>query len=300
MEIAARAVTIGKFDGLHIGHTKLIDATVNISAKFGLKSTAYIINSNPSQTITDKDHKNYLLHCLGIDEVICHNLNDGIKDMMPEDFVKAILVGKLNAHWVIVGENFRFGKGRCADAQDLKKLCRKYNIETLVADTVYSDDENIIPISSTLIRDLILRGDMESVCTYLGRPYSIKGIVKDGKHLGRKLGFPTINVNAEKDILLPANGVYATLTTVEEKVYQSITNVGNNPTIDNLECARTETHLFNESIDCYGKKVTIQFLKFIREEKHFTDEKELAYNISNDKKKVIEYFRTREDDGSGF
>ena len=300
MQILSRAVTLGKFDGILIGHTKLFDATVEISEKYNLKSTAYIINNNHTQTITDKDDKNNLLQYLGIDEVICHNLDDGIKEMMPEEFVKSILAEKLNALWVVVGENFRFGKDRCADAQNLKALCKKYNIETLIIDTVYSDFESSVPVSSTLIRDLILNGDMESVCGYLGRPYPIKGIVKDGKHLGRKLGYPTVNVEPENDVLLPQNGVYATGITVDGKTYQSITNVGKNPTTDNLNRSRTETHIFNESIDCYGKYVTIQFLKFIRREKHFANEKELAYNVSYDKKKVIEYFKKREDDSSGF
>jgi len=286
-------VALGKFDGIHIGHAKLISTAVEIALSGNMPMIVYTIGTSGAKTITDEREKKDILKLLGVDEIRYRSLEDGLKDMMPKEFIKEILVSELNAACVVVGENFRFGRGRCGDSNLLKKLCLDFGIDVIIKDTVCTEDSNgkLEPVSSTLIRSLIADGKVSKALELLNRPYFVKGEVSEGKHLGRNLGFPTINMYPLKESLVPKNGVYASKVIIDGKEYNAITNVGDNPTVDDGKDIKIETHIFDFKENCYGKCAYVNFIEFIREEVKFEGLKELTKQVKNDVLKAKEILK---------
>lgn len=200
--------------------------------------------------------------------------------MQPEDFVKDILVNNFNIKLAMAGFDYTFGyKGR-GNADMLKKLGEKYNFRVIIIPPIKINDEII---SSTLIRKYLAKGDMEKTFFLLGRHYSVTGVVKSGHRIGSRLGFPTANINPEDYLILPASGVYITKTSIDGKLYKSITNIGTAPTIKNEgNKVNIETHIldFNENI--YEENIEVFFIKKIRDEKKFNNKEELIQQIKSD------------------
>ena len=282
-------VGLGNFDGLHIGHIALINALINECKVNDLDSMVYTFAKHPENILKKKlatpllitvEKKAELLNSLPLDYLFYEDFDESFSKMQPEDFVKDILVNNFNIKLAMAGFDYTFGyKGR-GNADMLKKLGEKYNFRVIIIPPIKINDEII---SSTLIRKYLAKGDMEKTFFLLGRHYSVTGVVKSGHRIGSRLGFPTANINPEDYLILPASGVYITKTSIDGKLYKSITNIGTAPTIKNEgNKVNIETHIldFNENI--YEENIEVFFIKKIRDEKKFNDKEELIQQIKSD------------------
>lgn len=264
------AVTIGKFDGVHLGHRKLLEAVLQ-EKENGYSSCVVSFSTpvdNERSVIYTKEEKRKLCKAMGVEVLAEYPFSEAIKEMSGEDFIAEILCGRLQAKVIVVGEDFRFGKGRSGDVALLQKLEKQYGYRTVCVPKVEDDQ---VRISSTGIRSLLEEGNVEEANGLLGRPYAVFGEVLHGKKLGRTLGFPTMNLLPPTEKLLPAYGVYVTKTKVDGQWFEGITNVGLRPTVDSDKRVTVETHLFAYEGDLYGKQVEVRFLEFLRPEKRFPD-----------------------------
>lgn len=280
-------ITLGKFDGVHRGHQKLIRLVHEIGSKKGWKTAAFTFDVSPqvkmgmrrSQLLMTNEERRTRLEKLGLDYLVECPFTDEIKNMEPEDFVKKILVEKMQARALVVGEDFHFGKRRRGDAALLLKMGEELAIEIHVEPKEQDGNRDI---SSTYVREELSLGHMEKVTELLGNPYSVKGEIVHGNHIGHTLGFPTINQIPEPIKLLPPNGVYLSRTLVDGREYDGISNVGTKPTVQGKKILGIETHLLFFSGDLYGKEARVQLLSFRRPEKKFDSLDELKAQLDSD------------------
>ena len=295
LNIDFSVVTIGKFDGNHIGHQKLFDIAMDVKEP-GM--SAVILTFSREIAEVSKSGKEFIFTSLekaeydypkGIDYVVECSFKD-IKGLSPEDFAKEILVGKLGTKKVVVGEDFRFGKERSGDTAVLKKLGEKLGFEVYAVKKV---EYNGREVSSTYIKEEIRKGNMQAVADMMGEPFFVTGVVSEGKRLGNKIGFPTINFNAEAGKILPPDGVYAVKVKFdkEDVVRDGITNIGLRPTVSDSGLRTIETNIFDFDEDVYGKSARVDFYKYIRPEKKFDSIEDLKAEIERNKKTVREYFK---------
>lgn len=280
-------ITLGKFDGVHRGHQKLIRLVHEIGSKKGWKTAAFTFDVSPqvkmgmrrSQLLMTNEERRIRLEKSGLDYLVECPFTDEIKNMEPEDFVKKILVEKMQARALVVGEDFHFGKKRRGDAALLLKMGEELSIEIHVEPKEQDGNRDI---SSTYVREELALGHMEKVTELLGNPYSVKGEIVHGNHIGHTLGFPTINQIPEPIKLLPPNGVYLSRTLVDGREYDGISNVGTKPTVQGEKILGIETHLLFFSGDLYGKEARVQLLSFRRPEKKFNSLDELKAQLDSD------------------
>ncbi|MBR3933659.1 MAG: bifunctional riboflavin kinase/FAD synthetase [Clostridia bacterium] len=277
-------VAIGKFDGVHTGHKKLLKTASELAKGAGFVSVAFVIANDKSSGLMLPLDREQTIKNIGIDKVIVQNLTSDFMNMSDESFVKDILLKQLNCAHVVVGYNFRFAKGRSADAADLKELCAKYGIDcTIIPEVVceISNDKSI-SASSSNIKQSLLNGDVKTASAILGRRYFVSGEVVQGKQLGRTINTPTANVKIAKKIVLPQNGVYSANVYVDGKKYLSVTNIGDNPTVNNDGNITVESFILDFHKDIYGKDIVIEFIDKIRDEKKFSSLEELKEQIQKD------------------
>lgn len=287
-EIKKSAIALGNFDGIHTGHAAVINEAVS-QKNNGLTPYVLIFDEHPQHILSAKMPKQLLTG--GSFRRIADSMGFGIikitfdevKDMSPEEFVKNILVDRLDACFISCGFNYRFGKNGEGNTQILSSLCKKYNIELSVTDAVSFDGA---PVSSTRIRTEIEHGSIENANKMLGRPFTYDFEVVDGDKRGRTMGFPTMNQYFPDNFIVPKYGVYASQAFVDGKWYPAITNIGIRPTIGN-SMPRSETHIIGFSGDLYAENVPVALLSYIREEIRFNSLDELIYRIKQDKKKAI-------------
>ena len=279
-------VALGCFDGLHKGHTTLIRRAKEIAQSSGRALAVFsfeeppknLFLSTPVPILTQFDEKKRIIRALGADLFVCVKFDADIAKLDAESFFSEILCRRLNASAIVCGFNYRFGKGGRGDTELLASLCKEREIGLFALPPVVLDG---ISVSSSEIRNLLSLGDVKGAQKLLGRKYSLRATVVDGQHLGRTLGFPTINQLWQNGTSPLKNGVYATQTRIGNTVKRSITNVGVRPTVDgHTLCA--ETHIFDFSGDLYGKQVRVEFLDFIREEKKFSSIDELKAQVLED------------------
>ena len=271
-------VILGNFDGVHIGHQALISAGRKAADELGIPLAAWTFDSIPGSALCRKCDREELLIGYGVDRVFFSSFN-AVKGLSPETFVKAILKEELNARVVVCGYNYSFGAGGKGTPELLISLCEKYGINVIVVAKVSVNGGDV---SSSAIRALISEGKTEEAMTLLNRPFFLRGEVTHGNGLGRTVGVPTVNFDRLEGLCLPKFGVYATLTRIENKIYPSVTNVGVRPTVNDQRGTTAETHILNFNGDLYGKTVTVEFLRFIREEMTFSSLEALSKQISND------------------
>lgn len=306
-------VTLGKFDGFHLGHQKLVETAVSLKAKAQSTSSANlqkpsvvvftfdihplrILKNEEMPTISIREERERAPHPSGVDYVLEFPFNKETMAMEPEEFVRKILIETLDTKVIVIGEDFQFGKDRKGNAELLKRLGTQLGFEVEVVPKVQADiDGQRTEISSTRIKEEIRLGNMEHVQALLGRAYSITGEVVQGKHLGRTIGFPTLNMDVPLHKILPPDGVYATKTTVlsmhhTKKAIPGITNIGLRPTFDDGEKRTVETHLFDYEGDLYGSTVTVEFFRFIRPEQKFSGIGELTEQMKKDEAFARQYF----------
>ena len=296
-------ITLGKFDGNHIGHQLLFKTAVELKKAdntvivftFSVPPATVIHEEESSslRTILTHEERHLQTYPEGVDYVIEFPFNEQTRSMSPETFVEEILVKKLDVKAIVVGVDFCFGKNRAGNVSTLEELGKRFGFEVYPVEKVrchvkgYTDTQEV---SSTLIKQEIEKGNMEDVRKMLGRPFSMNGTVVHGKHLGSKMGFPTINFLVPEDKILPPNGVYATRVSIDGKNYMAITNIGLRPTFDDGTQRTVETNIFDFEGDLYGQNLTVDFYHFIRPERKFTSVEELSAEIDRNTKQVREYF----------
>lgn len=281
-------VTLGVFDGVHCAHRVILKEVVKCARRIKGESLVITFWPHPQKegSLYSLEHRLRLISELGIDTCIVINFNKAFSRICAEDFIKDILIKKINAHYIYVGKNFRFGKDAKGDFRLLDKLSGIYNFKLKVFDVVRVNHQ---PISSTYIRWLIAKGDLKSAKNLLCRPVSVLGTVIKGASLGKILGFPTANINPHHQIL-PPSGVYAASVIFEDKKLNGICYIGTKPTFKSQTQKHIEVYIFNFSQNIYGKYLEIQFIKKIRHEKRFNSPPALVQQVRRDIQRVKEIF----------
>ncbi len=291
--IDGSAVALGTFDGMHRGHLSVIDTMLQQGQKNDYNKVVFTFSDIPkhiyktrTSKIMSNDEKLQWLEQMGVDIVVSLPFDEQIKTLPHEQFLNYILT-ELNAKILVVGENFKFGKAALGTAQWLKEMAAQYDCECIIMPTVALDGE---VISSTRIRQLLIDGEIEAANKRLGRKHFVSGIVKPGKKVGAKLGFATANLTIGNHMTNIKPGVYITETLVDGKVYQSVSNVGYNPTFEQDDF-NLETHILNFDRALYGEKISVYFIKRLRPEMKFSDTTALIAQIDDDIANARAYFR---------
>ncbi len=287
-----RALALGYFDGLHIGHRAVIKAMADWAQKNSAKSAVFSFelpskNSIKGKKIISINDKIEHISAMNITEYYSPNFAE-IKNLSPEQFVE-LLAQKLNVKAVFCGENFRFGKNASGDVALLKKLCNSKGILVFASPLMHYDRQ---AVSASKIRDLLQQGDIPAVNAMLGTPYCINFEVIKGQGLGTKLGVPTINQHYESDFQMPKFGIYITKAKIGGTWYASATGLGTRPTVNSDETIVTcETFIPNFEGDLYGSKPQVCFYKYLSESKKFNSLDELKACIEDAAKAAVDYFK---------
>ncbi len=284
-KLANCAVTMGKFDGIHRGHRKLVEK-IRERKTLGEQAVLFAIDASSNMILTSQERAS-LLEKLGVDVLVECQLNDRIRHMKAENFIKEILMGDLGASYVVVGEDNRFGFERKGTPRLLMEFGEKYGFDVEI---LSKEMDGHRKISSTYIREELAKGNMEKVSSLLGFDYFVSGIVEHGRGMGRREFFPTANLIPLPEKLLPPNGVYITLSSFGQEIYPGITNVGYKPTVGE-NFIGVESYLFDCEKNLYGKNCTVEFRKFLRKEQRFSSYEALKEQIQKDIRMGEEYFR---------
>ena len=283
------AVTIGKFEALHLGHMSMINAVEQYSKQNGLCSAVVSFTPNPVKILFDPDYKQlltekekaYLLNISGVDFWVPYRFDYKLAGKTPNDFFYC-LKKEINFSAVLVGEDFRFGKNREGTVKSLIEFGMNMDINIVTVPYLSVTGSDYHKISTSQIRDYLCDGKIKEANQLLGKPFFIMETVKKGRQLGRSIGFPTANLHPPEDKLLPPNGVYAANVIVKGKKYSGITNIGFNPTVSEKQIPKAETFIFNFNEDIYDEEIIVELLDFIRYERTFNGLGELKAQIKSD------------------
>ncbi len=268
-------ITIGTFDGVHAGHQKIIEKLVNTAKLSNMESAILTFFPHPRMVLQKEsdiklintiDERKKLLSDSGIDHLIIHPFTHQFSRLTAQEFVRDILVNKLNAKKIIIGYDHRFGRNRTADINTLKEFGKEYDFEV---EEIGKQEIEDVAVSSTKIRKALMEGNVEKANSYLKQPFMLTGTVVRGKGLGKDFGYPTANLKIEEKYkLIPKNGVYIARAVIDEIPYFGMMNIGTNPTVGGTE-QTIETYFFMLDQDLYGQKLEIELLTRIRDEKSF-------------------------------
>lgn len=289
-QLIARGVGLGFFDGVHRGHLELLRTLVFECRQSGICPAVFTFPDHPEavlrpdepfdEYLCDLDERLSLLADCGLEETHLQPFDLTFAAVEPLAFLQDILVERLQAELIVVGHDYRFGRFGAGDVRLLQSWASERGIRVIVVEEVTLYGERI---SSSRIRSLISSGDMVRVSSLLGRPYSLSGLVVSGRQLGRRLGFPTANFTVDRRLVCPAYGVYATRTHVGDRVYDSITNVGLRPTVEqNGVRPIVETYLYDADLTLYDQKIQVEFLERVRPEMQFATVAELGQQVGAD------------------
>lgn len=279
-------VTLGKFDGVHRGHQKLIRQVAELSEK-GLETVVFAIAPDERPYLLSPEEKREMVSRYNIDCMIRCPFTAEILGMEPEEFIWKVLKERLHASYVVVGTDFHFGHNRAGDVGLLQRVQERYDLKVLVVEKERCGGREI---SSTYVKEALARGDMELVRELLGYAYPVRGVVQHGKQLGRRLGMPTVNLIPEPGKLLPPCGVYCSDVYSGGMQYQGVTNIGFKPTVDGSFLG-VETYLYDFHQDIYGREAEVQLLHFCRPEQKFESVEALKAQMQKDIRSGKEYFR---------
>ena len=279
-------VTLGKFDGLHLGHQYLMEQVMSFKDQ-GYTAVMFsflyhpfnLLSKMELELIYTEEEKYHKLNNSGMDVLVSYPFTEETKNIEPEKFIKEILVDKLDAKFIIVGKDFHFGHNRKGDIHLLKSLEAVYGYKVIACDKKCYGD---VIISSSVIRKELKAGNMEIANAMLGQPYSILGVVQHGRKIGRTLGMPTTNLIAPSNKLLPPCGVYASKTIIDGNYYRGVTNIGYKPTISGHEKKGIETFLFDFDRDLYGKTIEVELFHYQRPELKLKSLEELKQIMHED------------------
>ena len=292
-------LTIGTFDGVHLGHRKIIARLHDLAASLNGESVIFTFDPHPRKVVapsetnlrllTTLDEKIALFEQAGIDHLIVYPFTPEFAKLTYEEFVEQILVGQIHVKSLVVGYDHKFGKGRQGDFDLLKSCADRLDFQIEKLDVLLVNESNV---SSTKIREAIQVGDFETANAYLGYPFTIHGMVVEGQRLGRTIGYPTANIDAmDPDKIIPGYGVYAVRVNVRNQTYTGMLNIGSRPTVNHNADHRTvEVNLFDFSDDIYGEPAEVVFYHKLREEQKFASLDALKEQLAQDRINTISYF----------
>lgn len=306
-------VTIGTFDGVHIGHQKILSKLRECAAEKNGETILLtffphprlIINPDDDnlRLINDIEEKTNRLSLSGIDHLIITPFTRDFSNQSPEEYISDVLVGRLGTKKIIIGYDHHFGKDRNGSIKDLKELAEIYDYEV---EQIPEQDIEDVAVSSTKVRESLIKGDIETANKYLGYPFELTGTIVRGDQIGREIGFPTANLNIhEVHKLIPAYGIYAVdveiysniplihtgeyVTPQPENIAKGMAYIGTRPTVDGMN-RKIEINLLDFRDDIYTKKLRVKFLKFIRHDERFDSLETMRNQIKEDEKQIREYF----------
>ncbi|HEX9827861.1 MAG TPA: bifunctional riboflavin kinase/FAD synthetase [Flavobacteriaceae bacterium] len=290
-------VTIGTFDGVHLGHQKIIKRLQNVAKEKGLQSVILTFFPHPRMVLQHAveikllntiEERQELLSHLGLDHLVIKKFTKEFARLSPEQYVRDILVKELNAKHIIIGYDHRFGKNRRANIKDLITFGKQFGFKV---EEISVQDVEDVAVSSTKIRTALNRGDVKTANAFLGYDYFLTGRVIKGKQIGKQIGFPTANIEIKEDYkLIPKTGSYVVKSYIEDNLVYGMMNIGTNPTVDGTKQS-IEIHFFNFNQDLYNKRIKIELLDWLREERKFESLEHLQSQLKIDKVnalKVIE------------
>ncbi|WP_298484790.1 bifunctional riboflavin kinase/FAD synthetase [uncultured Maribacter sp.] len=283
------AITIGTFDGVHIGHKKIIKRLINNAKELGLVPTVLTFFPHP-RMVLQKDaeikllntieERGVILEKLGLEQLIIHPFTIDFSRLSATEFVRDLLVNKLDTKKIIIGYDHRFGRNRNANIKDLIAFGATYNFSV---EEIPVQEISEVSVSSTKIRKALDSGDVQTANKYLGYKYMLSGVVTKGKELGRKLSFPTANITIEEKYkLIPKNGVYVVQSVLNNSTVYGMMNIGFNPTVEGKK-QTIEVHFFDFNQDLYGQKIRVDILERIRDEQKFESIEALKAQLILDK-----------------
>lgn len=287
------AIAIGNFDGVHLGHQKILQFLVREAKKYNLLSFVLTFSPHPErilrkarirqiQTLSQRLEE---IEKFGVHSVCIVSFTEKFSNLSSQEFIQDIIIKRFKVRVIIVGENFRFGRNRKGDISLLKKSVSKLGLKIFSVPPVTKEGHII---SSSLIRNLLEQGQIDKANTLLGRFYRIEGKVIKGKSRGKDIGFPTANIETANEIV--PSGIFITTVGIDSEVFPSLTNIGYRPTFGQQE-ANIESYIIDFNQNLYGKKINVNFIKKIREEKKFKTAEELSNQIQKDLKTAKAYFR---------
>jgi riboflavin kinase/FMN adenylyltransferase len=293
-------VTIGTFDGVHLGHAAILKKLTQNTQNETFESTVLTFFPHPRMVLQGKsdlkllntiNEKIELLEKIGIDNLIIHPFDEKFAELNAEAFVSTILVDHLRVQKIIIGYDHRFGKNRTANIDDLISFGAQYGFEV---EQISAQEIDEISISSTKIRTALEKGDIQLANEYLGYSYFLSGTVVKGKQLGRTIGFPTANISLEEDYkLVPQNGVYVVQAEIDSKSIYGMMNIGFNPTVQGKQ-KTIEVHFFDFEADIYNRKIQVALLQRIRSEKKFESIELLTKQLDEDRSFSRNYLQNLE------
>jgi riboflavin kinase/FMN adenylyltransferase len=293
-------VTVGSFDGLHLGHFKILDEVKKVVKE--LKGSSYLITFEPHprfvlskdfglRILTSLSEKISILEEAGIENLVVLKFTKEFSLLTSDEFIRQIIVDKIGAAHMVIGHDHKFGRDRLGDVRKLSEVGRLYNFSVTDVPAESLDGEII---SSTKIRNYLFAGDLNNANKFLGRNYSLEGIVVVGMKRGRTLGFPTANIQPDDfNKVIPENGIYVVRCKLENKVYSGVMNIGTRPTFENNQVEVLEVHLLNFNRDIYGKKLRIEFIKRLRDEVKFASKEDLIKQMHIDKQLAADVFSSK-------
>jgi riboflavin kinase / FMN adenylyltransferase len=287
-------VTIGTFDGVHIGHRKIISRIRELARKSDGETVLLTFFPHPRMILHPEDEtiklintikeKANLLEDLGVDHLIITPFTRDFSNQDAEDYIRDILVNKIGTKKIVIGYDHRFGKNREGGLDTLLRLGPVYGFEVI---EIPEQDVNEVAVSSTRIRNALLKGDIDLANTFLGYPFFVSGYVGRGDQIGRQIGYPTANIMIEERYkLIPADGIYAVKVKIENGIYNGMGYIGTRPTLNGIS-RNIEVNLFDFNRDIYGQQISMEFYHFVRDDIKFTSLAELTDQLARDKADVI-------------
>jgi riboflavin kinase/FMN adenylyltransferase len=293
--ISAKVTTIGTFDGIHIGHQKILKRVVTLANKQGYEPAVLTLFPHPRMVLQNDDsikllntidERVTLIKSLGIKEVIVKTFTKEFANLSAKAYVKDILVDELNTKQIVIGYDHHFGKNRSANIKDLKHFAELYDFKV---EEISAQDIKDVTVSSTKIRNALDNGEVALANSFLGYNFFITGTVVKGKGLGKTIDFPTANIHIKDSYkLIPKNGVYVVKSKIENKTIYGMMNIGTNPTVGG-KTRSIEVHFFDYKNDIYGKELKIEFLKRLRSEQKFKNLDALKNQLTKDKNVALDY-----------
>jgi riboflavin kinase / FMN adenylyltransferase len=287
-------VTIGTFDGVHLGHQKILQRLSEIKAETGFQTLVLTFEPHPRKVLfpdqrdlrllTLVDEKLDLLRSFGVDVAVVYPFSRQFSELASDVYIREILCSQLKTRKLVIGYDHRFGKGRTGDIRVLRQAAKENGFEV---EEISARDIDSIAISSTKIRKALEEGKLDLAAEFLGHPYFLNAQVIQGKQLGRSIGYPTANLKTAEEKLIPRNGVYFVKLEVEGQWHFGMLNIGTNPTTDRDDSVKIEVHLFDFDRTIYFRSVRLQFIRRLRDEKNFKGLEELTAALDEDKKNCL-------------
>ncbi len=286
-------LTVGTFDGVHLGHKKILDTIIQESKSLSGESVVLTLHPHPRKVLFPQEHNVFLLNTMdekikllekaGIEHLIIYPFTKEFAGLSSCDFIEKILYNKLEVKQLIVGHDHHFGKDRQGNLEILQNCANPFGFDVVKVEALLQDNHKI---SSTKIRNALFAGDVSTANSYLGYNYFFSGKVISGNKIGRTMGFPTANIQPEQEKLIPKNGVYAVKVIVDRTTYKGMLNIGSKPTVSSKLETGSEVHIFDFNENLYGKIIEVQLIKYIREEKKFKDKEALKEQLTTDKEQI--------------